>query len=193
MRRLINALGLVVLLTGLIAGAAFAQMSPEVVASDQEGDGSSVVVEKIVSSGPGFIVIHVDNAGAPGDVIGNSPVVDGENSNVSVALDKSVENGTVLWAMLHTDAGTAGVYEFPGADGPVSVGDAIVMQSFTFTVTSMMEDDSAVTTSETDTMGDAPAELPVTGAADGTPFPMWLAFLAAGIGLLGGAVVLRRA
>lgn len=197
MKRLINALGLVVLLTGLMAGAAFAQMSPEVVAGDQSGDGTSVVVEKIVSNGPGFIVIHVDEDGAPGEVIGHEAVVDGESNMIPVALDKTVEDGTVLWAMLHTDAGEAGVYEFPGPDGPVQVGDAIVMQSFTFS-SAMMGDDDMSDEDMDDEDGmvettEAPEELPETGAESAPAFPMWLALLAVGFGLLGGAVVLRRA
>ena len=44
-------------------------------------------------------------------------------------LDLTGATGT-LYAMLHTDAGTAGTYEFPGDDKPVSVDDAIVMTRF---------------------------------------------------------------
>jgi hypothetical protein len=36
--------------------------------------------------------------------------------------------------MLHTDAGVLGTYEFPGPDGPVKDGDAVVMKQINLTV-----------------------------------------------------------
>jgi hypothetical protein len=79
-----------------------------------------VKAESVVSDGPGFLVIHADNAGAPGPVIGFAPVVDGTNANIEVPVDAAGVT-PVLFPMLHVDTGVAGTYEFgqvEGADGP---------------------------------------------------------------------------
>jgi plastocyanin len=76
------------------------------------------------------MVIHADDNGAPGPVLGQSAVSDGLNVNVAVELSQDAAPGTRLHAMLHTDAGVAGTYEFPGDDTPVRVGDQVVMLPF---------------------------------------------------------------
>ncbi len=80
----------------------------------------TVKAESVVSDGPGFLVIHADNAGAPGPVIGFAPVVDGTNANIEVTVDPAGVT-PVLFPMLHKDDGVAGTYEFgevEGADTP---------------------------------------------------------------------------
>lgn len=99
--------------------AASAQVTPSVSVSDQATEGGTVTVDKVVSDGPGWIVIHTEQDGAPGPVIGHAAVSDGENLNVAVAVDTAQATDT-LYAMLHTDAGQIGTYEFPGDDTPVA-------------------------------------------------------------------------
>ncbi|MEZ4269608.1 MAG: hypothetical protein R3F39_24885, partial [Myxococcota bacterium] len=93
---------------------------------------NSVVVAEVTSSGPGFIVIHEDDgAGSFGAVIGHTAVVNGVNADVRVTLSRDAVNGETLYAMLHTDAGTVGTYEFPGPDAPVTdAGGAVITPSF---------------------------------------------------------------
>jgi hypothetical protein len=99
---------------------------PHVRASDQEvgtddAGNSTVLIEAVLSSGPGFIVIHSDNNGQPGPVLGFAPVTDGLNTDIAVTLDQGTA-GAVVWPMLHEDTGTEGEYEFgtvEGADLPV--------------------------------------------------------------------------
>ena len=79
------------------------------------------------------MVIHADAEGKPGQVLGKTAVAAGETENVIVMLDRAVEPGTPLWAMLHVDEGVQGVYEFPGTDGPVEIDGAVVMVPFTVT------------------------------------------------------------
>lgn len=114
--------------TGGEAGA----ITPSVTVNDQEIVDGMVTVAEVVSAGPGWIVIHVDNAGSPGPVIGHAAVVEGSNMDVRVEIDASQATET-LYAMLHTDAGAVGEYEFPGADGPVSVDGQMVTPPFTVT------------------------------------------------------------
>jgi hypothetical protein len=155
---------------------AFAQDTPSVTVTDQDSDGSSVTVDNVVADAAGWIVIHLDNNGSPGPVIGQSAVEAGDNADVSVSLDPALEGDTSLWAMLHVDEGTVGTYEFPGPDVPVRDGDMIVMTPFVATVgaaegdvdateamtdTAEMDDTAAMT--DTEDMGDSEA---MTDTAD---------------------------
>jgi len=99
------------------------------VPSYQTTASGEVLVPEVVSSGQGWIVIHADKDGAPGPVIGYSMVADGLNKNVKVAIDTSMATET-LFAMLHTDAGELGTYEFPGADVPVMNKGVMVNKPF---------------------------------------------------------------
>lgn len=105
---------------------------PAVSVADQDISAGTVTVAEVVSDGPGWIVIHADAEGRPGPVIGYAAVADGANQDVAVdvATDQATET---LYAMLHSDGGTVGTYEFPGADGPVSVGDQVLTPAFQVT------------------------------------------------------------
>lgn len=120
---------------------------PSISASDLTlSDLSTVVsVDAAFSNGPGFVVIHenacTDDNGDPtfGDVIGYAAVSDAANSDISITLDRPAADGEDLCAMLHTDTGTTGTYEFDGSagsdDGPVVLADdSIVMDSFNVSV-----------------------------------------------------------
>jgi plastocyanin len=102
---------------------------PSVEVADQPIKDDTVTVAKVVSNGPGWIVIHADKNGAPGPVLGYTAVKDGENDNVAVKLAAEGRTET-LYAMLHTDAGTVGTYEFPGADVPVAMNGAAITPAF---------------------------------------------------------------
>jgi plastocyanin len=103
--------------------------TPSVTVADQALVDGAVTVAAVVSNGPGWIVIHADQDGAPGPVLGHAALADGENEDVAVTLDLAGLTGT-LYAMLHTDAGQVGTYEFPGDDAPVQEAGAIVMAPF---------------------------------------------------------------
>src|SRR5687767_8497745 len=118
-------LSLLILLAALPTAALAQEMLPAVTVEDQEILDSQVTIAKVVSEGPGWLVIHIQENGNIGAVIGQSPVVDGENTNVVVEIDPMMTTET-LYAMLHMDAGVIGTYEFPGADTPVTVnGEAV--------------------------------------------------------------------
>lgn len=106
---------------------------PSVTVMDQPLTEGSVTVAEAVSDGPGWLVIHAQQDDRPGPVLGYRPLQDGANEDVIVELDLTGITG-VLYAMLHTDAGQAGTYEFPGPDGPVAVGGQVVTPAFDLTV-----------------------------------------------------------
>lgn len=114
----------------------------DVTVQDQFVYDDTITVETVVSDGPGFIVIHTDDGnGAPGSVIGYRAISSGTNTGVVVPLD--IRNATPqLFAMLHTDTGEVGTYEFgqvDGVDGPVIVDESVVMQSFDIELISMSD------------------------------------------------------
>ncbi len=123
-------LGLALLMLLALSSLVYAQaMTPSVTVSDQPITNDTVTVDKVVSNGPGWIAIHADKNGAPGPVLGYSAVKDGENDNVVVKLATEGRTPT-LYAMLHTDVGVVGTYEFPGPDIPVTVNGAVVTPAF---------------------------------------------------------------
>ena len=108
---------------------AMEEMAASVTVGDQDASGGTVTIEKVVADQPGWLVIHITRNGAPGPVIGQSPVSAGINDNVKVSID--LDQATQqLFAMLHVDEGAAGEYEFPGDDVPVFVDEVIVNVPF---------------------------------------------------------------
>jgi len=107
-------------------------IEPSVTVTDQDVSEGNVSIESVMAAAPGWLVIHISQGGAPGPVIGQSPVIVGYNPEVGVAIDLSQATGQ-LFAMLHLDEGAAGVYEFPGADAPVFAGEAPVNVPFNAT------------------------------------------------------------
>ena len=108
--------------------------TPWVVIQDQSSDGTKVVVEKVISNGLGWVVIHIQDGGKVGPDIGHAAVADGITENLEVKLKEGMAT-EVMYAMLHIDAGEVGVYEFPGADVPEVGLPEDIFPEFTITVT----------------------------------------------------------
>ncbi len=103
--------------------------NPSVMAFDQRSDNDTVLVERVVSPGPGWLVIHADNHGTPGPDLGWAALKPGVNWNVRVRIDPAKAT-QYLWAMLHSDLGVVGKYEYPGPDVPVVIAGKVVMKEF---------------------------------------------------------------
>ena len=91
-----------------------------------------VTIDKAVIDVPGWLVIHSDNGGSPGPVLGQTQLTPGVNRNVVVSITDPGASGLVF-PMLHVDTGAPGVYEFgtvDGADLPISVNDVVVVGPF---------------------------------------------------------------
>ena len=105
-------------------------------------ENNSIIVSSVTLSADGWIVVHSSTEDGSGpvvpDIISEAKMVNsGTTENVEVMLnsDVEIEDGDVVWVMLHTDDGTVGTYEFDGSngfDGPI-LDDAgnIVMTSIT--------------------------------------------------------------
>ncbi len=110
-------------------------------------------------------------------MVGHSAIAPGENRDVAVTIDAAGATPT-LFAMLHVDRGELDTYEFPGDDGPVTLGGQVVTPAFQ--VTNLEE-----------TASESPVEmLPQSG---GAPSPWPLVLLAAGLLVLAGGLSLSLA
>ena len=142
---------LIAILVLTVAPTVFGAFSPEVFVIDQPTVDNTVNVTRATVGEPGWVVIHADEDGAPGPVIGYSALPAGINANVKVAVDPEGVTG-VLYAMLHVDKGEAGVFDFPdGADVPVDRNGEPVTKSFSVsgqesTVVNMLAGDERFST-----------------------------------------------
>lgn len=104
-------------------------------ASDQSGDGSTVVVESLTLPAAGFIAVHADDGGAPGAVIGNTEILPaGESTDVEVPISEALSGTVTVWPMAHIDTNANEAYDFAPPDvtddGPALVeegGDVAVL------------------------------------------------------------------
>jgi hypothetical protein len=78
-------------------------------------------------------------------VIGTHPLLAGLNTDVEVEID-AAQAGEQVFPMLHYDTGEMGVYEFgevEGADGPVRVGENVVVAPLSLTGEAASEEGAA--------------------------------------------------
>jgi predicted lipoprotein with Yx(FWY)xxD motif len=128
---------------------------PSVTVNDQEIAENSVTIAEIVSDGAGWLVVHAQADGKPGPILGFAALEDGTNNDVVVEIDTEKVTET-LYAMLHTDAGEVGTFEFPdGPDGPVMVDEKVVTPAFKIMAKEMPSsgEDVAIFLSNSDDLG----------------------------------------
>jgi hypothetical protein len=105
-----------------------AQAENNLMVADQK-PGNTVTIPASVLSQGGYIVIHENNNGAPGKVIGVSAYLNpGENNNVSIKLSRASKNNEQLFAMLHGDNGNKIFDE--SDDMPIKKDDIPVLMKF---------------------------------------------------------------
>lgn len=127
--KLTMVIAILVTVIGMVSADHF---NPQVIVNDQVSTDGTVTIAQANSAAEGFLVIHADDDGSFGAVIGHAPLYPGANYNVVVDIDTTQATST-LYAMLHEDTGEMGVYEFgevEGADGPVAVEGEVVTPSF---------------------------------------------------------------
>ncbi|MGB7297710.1 MAG: hypothetical protein WA888_16035 [Burkholderiaceae bacterium] len=98
---------------------------PMLVVSDQ-ALADYVTIDVLVLQKPGFVVIHADADGKPGEVIGHSselPV--GRHANLTIDINPK-KAGLRVFPMIHTDNGD-GAYVFPGPDAPTVVDGEVLV------------------------------------------------------------------
>lgn len=102
----------------------------DILVFDQPVIDSQVVIERVISNGPGWLVVHIDDNGQPGLIFGSAPVRDGLNERVVVELTDDFVSST-LHVRLHEDTEPGDAFNFPNADPPVRQ-DGRLPQAATF-------------------------------------------------------------
>lgn len=115
-----------IVMTGITVSSASITSSAQVVSENM------VTVSEVNAAVDGWLVIHGDNEGAPGEVLGQTMVSAGMNSDVMIDLGDAVfAGGEKLWPMLHIESPADGEYGFPdNGDGPEVFGEDVVVVSF---------------------------------------------------------------
>ncbi len=167
---------LLLVLLMLVAPALAQDVAPSVTVVDQVVLNDTVTIGQATLAEPGFIVIHRQEGDTVGPVIGHRQLSPGDNFNVAVSID-AAEATSTLYAMLHFDTGTVGVYEFgsvDGADLPVTdASGAVVSPPFAVSVLSahdqLLENDTYTAASVTI---DVPGWLVIHSDNAGAPGPV---------------------
>ncbi|WP_336337277.1 DUF7282 domain-containing protein [Haloarcula brevis] len=160
--------------------------------SDQESDGSEVVVDSAQLSDGGFIAIHAGSAS--GDVVGNSEYLEaGSHEDITITLDEPMDEDFTAVAMPHLDTNGNEAYDFPDADGPYTINGTAVTDSANVTVVAEEPTETATEPPETETEPpeteteppetetepmDTETEAPETTEASGPGFTAAIALIA---------------
>lgn len=100
---------------------------------------TAVHVARVTSVGPGWVVIHEDDMGSPGVVVGRVSVASGVSEDIAVGLDRRATDGEGFIAMLHQDLGVVGTWEH-AVDLPAEDDEIVVMSGFAVTVAASTPD-----------------------------------------------------
>jgi hypothetical protein len=79
-----------------------------------------LIVERVTSNGPGWIVAYHDEEDLPGLIIGSAYVEEGVNELVELEVIETAATQR-LFLLIHEDTGRLGEFDFPAADLPLKV------------------------------------------------------------------------
>lgn len=122
-------------------------LEPSVTVHPQEVIKGQVTVAEAAVPVEGWVVIHADDAGSYGPIIGQAHLEPRLTTDLAVDIDVDAATET-LYAMLHTDGGVFDVFEFPGMDMPVLKDGAPISSAFTVTIGEMSISDEEAAAEE---------------------------------------------
>lgn len=83
--------------------------------SDQKASSGTLTIDRALAPTGAWIVVHLDDDGAPGSRVGLLQIPEGESTDVALDLDPLALTDT-LFVAIHADRGDAGVFEFDMMD-----------------------------------------------------------------------------
>ncbi|PID86701.1 MAG: hypothetical protein CSA11_11335 [Chloroflexi bacterium] len=98
-----------------VAAEIEATFPPQAVIFDQPVINNQIVVERVVSNGPGWVAVYADDGGSPGIIIGSAPLDNGLNEFVPVKLSSN-QITEELFVFLHIDKEPGDKFDFIGGD-----------------------------------------------------------------------------
>ena len=78
---------------------------PSAITIENQPSGSAVEVKRLVLGDRSWVVVHEDERGRPGRILGAGRFMAGVHTDVSVELLRSTEPGGVYYGMIHIDDG----------------------------------------------------------------------------------------
>jgi hypothetical protein len=90
-------------------------LPPDIFVLDQPAFDGVIEIERVISNGPGWVVVWFDINDAPGRIIGRAPLQDGLNEQVPVPINPAAVT-SFLFVTLHQDSEPVGEFDFPNAD-----------------------------------------------------------------------------
>jgi hypothetical protein len=107
--------------TGGISSLSSSTSANKITISAQNPQNGYVYVDSVTAAQPGWVLIHQDANGAPGNVIGFAPVYQGVNTNVRVAIQTTNSQGnsiitSPLWVTLVPDPTALDPFATPTSD-----------------------------------------------------------------------------
>ena len=111
--------------------------------------GDRITVDYVLLELPGYVVVHDEVEGKPGNVIGSSSILfGGEAEDIGIGLKRETIPGEILFAILHKDNGD-GEFNFPGDEPATDMNRNIIMSMFM--VTKIEDDETVESTNSADT------------------------------------------
>jgi len=84
-----------------------------IIVKNQDLSTGVIVVDSVTAPVDGWIVVYKSPNFTPGQIVGYAPVYQGVNTGVKVTIDTAkVGQLPTLWAILHSDGGVPGVFEW---------------------------------------------------------------------------------
>ena len=137
-----------------------AEQVPSITNPRQQMPDGTIVIDKVYMDQSGWVVIHADQDGSPGPVIGYKQVPEGISTEVVIQIANEDSTST-LYAMLHVDAEPMGEFNFPnGDDAPVTVDGDVVVTSFDALTDPDMEGQDDAEEEGEDGMGEEAVQVP---------------------------------
>lgn len=145
---------------------AFDDLEPSVTVYVQDVIRGQIKIAEAVIPVEGWVVIHADDAGSFGPIIGQAHLDPGVTTDLAVNIDVDAATET-LYAMLHTDGGVFDVFEFPGPDMPVIEDGAPISPAFKVTIGEMSISEEVADTEEA-MPENTPVDAPLLNVGDVT-------------------------
>jgi len=114
--------------------------APKIMVSNQAvASDSTILVDQVTAADTVWLVLHLDDGGKPGNIIGwNRVAGDAQDVKVRISdVDPATLTGEPIWVMMHIDAPPLNEFQFPGDDAPEVFGfdgngaPVIVMEQIT--------------------------------------------------------------
>jgi hypothetical protein len=95
------------------AGALAAPVANQIIVRDQNLDTGIAVVDSVTAANNGWVVIYNKPDFTVENLVGYAPVHEGSNLGVKVVVSlPKINNAPALWAVLQSDKGTPGIFEW---------------------------------------------------------------------------------